>query len=119
MTTGRLTTTLSVLGLGFAVAGAGPVLAQNYTTAPQPAPTPPVATPTPGTPPPTTEQQGTMPTTPPSTEMQNQTYPTHHARRQYAPQSATAQNPAVERLNEQSLEAARHGQTFTPSGGQQ
>jgi hypothetical protein len=53
-------TTLSVLGLGFAVAGAAPVLAQNYTAAPQPAP-PPAATPTPGMTPPTTEQQGTMP----------------------------------------------------------
>jgi hypothetical protein len=113
-------TTLSVLGLGFAVAGAAPVLAQNYTTAPPPPPAPPAATPTPGMPPPAAEQQGTKPGTPPSTEMEHPSYPTQHfaKRRTYGPQSATAQDAAVERLNEQSLQAAQHGQTFTPSGGQ-
>jgi hypothetical protein len=116
MTTGRLMTTLSVLGLGFAVAEAAPVLAQNYTAAPQPAP-PPAATPTPGMPPPTTEQQGTMPAAPPSTEMQHPT-PKRHMVMTHARQSATAQDAAVERLNKQSLQAARAGQAFTPSGGQ-
>jgi hypothetical protein len=110
-------TTLSVLGLGFVVVGAAPVLAQNYTTAPQPAPPPPTATPTPGMTPPTTEQQGTMPAAPPSTEMQHPT-PKRHMVMTHARQSATAQDAAVERLNEQSLQAARAGQTFTPSGGQ-
>ena len=117
MTTGRLMTTLSVLGLGFAVAGAAPVLAQNYTTAPPPPPAPPAATPTPGMPPSTTEQQGAMPTTPPSTQMQHPT-PKRHMVMTHARQSATAQDAAVERLNEQSLQAARAGQTFTPGGGQ-
>ena len=117
MTTERLMTTLSALALGFAVAGAVPAIAQN-TTAPQPAPTPPAATapsPTPATPPPA----ATMPATPPSTAM-HQAHPTHHMamthvrRRTY--QSPTAQNAEVDRLNEQSLQAAQHGQTFTPSG---
>ena len=123
--------TLSVLTLGFAVAGAAPAFAQN-TTAPQPPPTPPAAnnppSPTPGTtaapppPPAPTEQQGAAQTnqpSPPSTAM-HPTHPTHHMaathmRRRQQP-SPTAQNEAVERLNEMSLQAAQKGQTFTPSG---
>jgi hypothetical protein len=135
MTTGRLMTTLSVLALGFAVAGAVPALAQNTTTPqPQPTPQPPAATnppstnapsPTPGTnaaPPAPMEQQGAAQPTqppPPPTAMQH-AHPMHHAAmthmRRRAQPSPTAQDAAVDRLNDMSLQAAQKGQTFTPSG---
>lgn len=60
MTTGRLTTTLSTLALGFVVAGAVPALAQNTTT-PLAAPNAPstnATSQTNATPPAPTEKQG-------------------------------------------------------------
>jgi hypothetical protein len=128
-------TTLSVLALGFAVAGAVPALAQNTTTPqPQPAPTPPAATnapstnapsPTPGTnamPAAPTEQQGAAQPNqppPPSTAMHH-AHPMHHMAMAHAGRrgqpSPTAQDAAVDRLNEMSLQAAQKGQTFTPTG---
>jgi hypothetical protein len=135
MTTGRLITTVSMLAVGLVVAGAVPALAQNTPAPqPQPAPTPPAATnapstnapsPTPGTnamPPAPTEQQGAAQPNqppPPSTAMHH-AHPMHHmamahARRGGQP-SPTAQDAAVDRLNDMSLQAAQKGQTFTPSG---
>jgi hypothetical protein len=63
MTTGRFMTTVSVLALGFAVAGAVPAVAQNTTPPPAAVNTPSTdaTSPKPGTnitPPATTEQQG-------------------------------------------------------------
>jgi hypothetical protein len=74
MTTGRLMTTLSVLALGFAVAGAVPALAQNTTMPPAAAnePSTGATSPTLGanaTPPAPTEQQGAAQSKHPTTRV--------------------------------------------------
>jgi hypothetical protein len=120
MTAREMMTSLGALALGLAIAGAVPALAQNTTT--------PGATTTPGTTAPATPAPpaGAAPQAAPATPG-HMTHPQMATRHRIfhrklgmhlPPSSANpnAQNAQVEQLNQQSLEAAHQGRTFTPGG---
>jgi hypothetical protein len=119
MTAREMTTSLGALVLGLAIAGAVPALAQ--TTAPGAATTP--RTSAPASPAPQA-----APATPGHMNMNmNMTHPhmaaTHHRNRRRlarrsAPNStnANAQDADVDRLNQESLQAAQQGKAYAPSG---
>jgi len=139
MTTGRITTALGAVALGLATAAAMPALAQTNTggTNPPSATTTPPATPAAPSAGTSTATGSTMPKTampktamPMGTHKQAATHPmtrthmasrgTHHTMRHAMganESSPNAQDAAIDQLNQQSLQAAQQGKTFSPSSG--
>jgi hypothetical protein len=119
MTTGRMTTALGALALGLATVGAMPALAQTNTGGTNPpaaAPaTPPAASPAPST----GSNQAAMPAH--THPMSHVAHATHHPMHNMKTASRggssnpNAQDAAVDQLNQQSLQAAQQGKSFTPS----
>jgi len=139
MTTGRITTALGAVALGLATAAAVPALAQTNTggtSQPSATTSTPPATPAaPGTSTATGSTSGqskmAMPmgmtthankqaATHPMTRTHVATRGTHHMMRHAMGASASspnAQDAAIDQLNQQSLQAAQQGKTFSPSNG--
>jgi len=140
MTTGRITTVLGAAALGLATAAAVPALAQTNTggtnqpsaTTSTPPATP--AAPSTGTSTATGSTSGKskmampMGTTHaatathmhPMSRTHMATRETHHPMRHMARASESnpnAQDSAIDQLNQQSLQAAQQGKTFSPSSG--
>ncbi len=144
MTPRRMMTSLSALALGFAMTAAVPALAQTNTQSTAPSGTsgaaPAPAAPAPAAPAPAAPANtGTSAATNSNTtgkaaqsttqkgQMQSMTHKpkmTHHVAtrertaRRYASSGANpnAQDSEVDRLNQQSLQAAQQGRSFSPSG---
>jgi len=143
MTTGRMTTALGALALGLATAAAVPTLAQTSTSGTsQPSATtstPPAASATPGssttgtatgTANTATGRTSSQPKT--ATTMAKTTHPmskthtaageTHHVMRTRTASRANESNPnaqdaAIDRLNQESLQSAQQGKPFSPPTG--
>lgn len=123
MTAREMMTSLGALVLGLAIAGAAPALAQ--TTAPGTATTPGTSAPASPAPPAKPTPQA-APATPGHMNMK-MTHPHmaarhHRHRRRLARRSmpsspnANAQDADVDRLNQESLQAAQQGKAYAPSG---
>lgn len=140
MNTRRTLATVSAIAFGLALAGAMPAMAQNATTggtnaAPQTSATPGAATPAApsATPMSNMNRTGTTGAASGTSTMgtASKAAPTHHATHMarathartmqhhtaMSTQNPGAQDAAVARLNDMSLQAAQQGHSFTPSGG--
>jgi len=135
MTTGRITTALGAVALGLATAAAVPALAQTNTggtNQPSATTTTPPATPAAPSTGTSTATGSTAPKTamPMGTHKQAATHPmtrthmatrgTHHMMHHAMganESSPNAQDAAIDQLNQQSLQAAQQGKTFSPSSG--
>jgi len=140
MTTGRITTALGAVALGLATAAAMPAFAQtntggtnqpSATTIPPATPAAPSAGTSTATGSTASQPKMAMPmgtsthankqaATHPMTRTHMATRGTHHGMRHAMGASESnpnAQDAAIDQLNQQSLQAAQQGKTFSPSSG--